>query len=168
MIDPSSLRVDELDRRIVALLVEDGRASYRELGDLVGLSAPAVKRRVDRLRDDGVIARIGAQLAPGAVGWSTGAFVELFCDGSVPPAAIRDAMAAMPEVVAAYTVTGEADALVHVAVADTDHLEHTLERIRGYGFVSKTRSTVVLSRLVERGGPPAVGPLGGFAAAAPD
>lgn len=163
------MRLDEIDQQIVAWLQQDGRASYRTIGSEVGLSAPAVKRRVDRLRDDGVIARIGAQLAPGAVGWSTGAFVELFCDGSVPPAAIRDAMAAMPEVVAAYTVTGEADALVHVAVADTDHLEHTLERIREHGFVSKTRSTVVLSRLVERGGPPAVGPLGGPSdAAAPN
>jgi DNA-binding Lrp family transcriptional regulator len=158
--DGVSLRIDELDRRIVALLVEDGRASYRELGDTVGLSAPAVKRRVDRLREDGVISRIGAQLAPEAVGWGTGAFVELFCDGSVPPAAIRDAMDGLPEVVAAYTVTGDADALVHLAVADTDHLEKTLERIRSHGFVTKTRSTVVLSRLVERGGAPSVGPLG--------
>lgn len=148
-----SLRLDEIDRRIVAILVEDGRASYRELGAAVGLSAPAVKRRVDRLLDDGVIDRIGAQLDPIAVGWGTGAFVELFCDGSVPPAAIRDALEVIPEVVAAYTVTGEADALVHLAVADTDHLERTLERIRDAPFVTKTRSTVVLSRLVERAGP---------------
>ena len=41
--------MDEIDRRIVALLLDDGRASFRELGEQVGLSAPAAKRRVDRL-----------------------------------------------------------------------------------------------------------------------
>lgn len=145
--------MDEIDRWIVALLIDDGRASYRVLGDRVGLSAPAVKRRVDRLLEDGVIAGIGARVSAAALDRSTGAFVELFCEGSVPPAAIRDAMGLLPEVVAAYTVTGEADALLHVAVRDTTHLEQVLERIRGHGFVVKTRSTVVLSRLLERPGP---------------
>ncbi len=145
--------MDEIDRMIVALLVDDGRASYRELGDRVGLSAPAVKRRVDHLLDDGVIAGFGARVSAAAVDRSTGAFVELFCEGSVAPSAIRDAMGLLPEVVAAYTVTGEADALLHVAVRDTAHLEQVLERIRGHDFVVKTRSTVVLSRLLERPGP---------------
>lgn len=149
-----SFRGDEIDRRIIALLIEDGRASYRELGDQVGLSAPAVKRRVDRLLADGVITRIGAQLSAEAMGRATGAFVELFCEGSVPPSAIRDAMVTLPEVVAAYTVTGEADALLHLQVADTTQLERSLERIRSHGFVVKTRSTVVLSRLLERPGSP--------------
>jgi DNA-binding Lrp family transcriptional regulator len=150
--DEGSFRMDEIDRRIIALLVDDGRASYRELGEQVGLSPPAVKRRVDHLLDDGVITRIGAHLSPEAVGRSTGAFVELFCEGSVAPTRIRDAMVGLPEVVAAYTVTGEADALLHLAVADTNHLEEVLERIRRHEFVAKTRSTVVLSRLVDRPG----------------
>ncbi len=145
--------MDEIDRRIVALLIDDGRASYRELGERVGLSAPAVKRRVDRLLEDGVIAGIGARVSAAAMDRSTGAFVELFCEGSVAPSAIRDAMGLLPEVVAAYTVTGEADALLHLAVRDTAHLEQVLERIRGHDFVAKTRSTVVLSRLLERPGP---------------
>ena len=147
-----SLQLDEIDRQIVALLVDDGRASFRALGDRVGLSAPAVKRRVDRLLEERVVTRIAAQLSPAAFGRGTGAFVELFCDGSVPPARIRDAVVGIPEVVAAYTVTGEADALLHLAVADTTHLEQTLERIRSQPFVAKTRSTVVLSVLVERSG----------------
>lgn len=142
--------MDEIDRRIVALLLDDGRASFRELGEQVGLSAPAAKRRVDRLLDDGVISRISAVVSADAVGRSTGAFVELFCDGSVSPTQIRDAMGLHPEVVAAYTVTGEADALLHLAVRDTAHLEQVLERIRAEEFVTKTRSTVVLSRLIER------------------
>jgi DNA-binding Lrp family transcriptional regulator len=51
---------DDLDRRIVAALVDDARATYAEVGSLVGLSAPAVKRRVDRLRASGAITGFSA------------------------------------------------------------------------------------------------------------
>lgn len=145
------MRMDDIDRRIVASLSEEGRASYREIGELVGLSAPAVKRRVDRLLDEGVIEGFSAVVDPRAVGWGAEAFVELFAIGRTPPHRIRTALAKHPEVVAAYTVTGEADALVHVRVEDTAHLERTLEAIRDEDFVTQTRSTVVLSRLLERG-----------------
>ena len=62
---------DELDRRIVAALVEDGRATYAEIGTRVGLSAPAVKRRVDRLRASGAITGFSASVNPGLLGWTT-------------------------------------------------------------------------------------------------
>lgn len=151
------MRLDDLDRRIVAWLSRDGRASYREIGDGIGLSAPAVKRRVDRLRDRGVIERFAAVVDPGSLGWRTEAFVELFAVGRTAPARIRTALAKLPEVVGAYTVTGDADALVHVRAADTSHLEQVLERIRSEDFVTQTRSVVVLSRLLDRAATTAAG-----------
>jgi DNA-binding Lrp family transcriptional regulator len=54
-----------------------------------------------------------------------------------------------PEVVGAYTVSGQADALVHLRAADIGHLEQALERLRAEPFVTSTRSMVVLSRLVD-------------------
>ena len=60
--------------------------------------------------------------------------------------------------VGAYTVSGEADALVHLRAADIAHLEEALERLRAEPFVTSTRSTIVLSRLVES---PGVGPSAG-------
>jgi DNA-binding Lrp family transcriptional regulator len=146
------LRIDDTDQRIVALLIADARSSYAEIGAAVSLSAPAVKRRVDRLRAAGVIRGYTAIVDPAAVGWSTEAFVELFCVGRTSPAQIGDATARHPEVVAAYTVSGEADALVHLRAADIGHLEQALERLRAEPFVSSTRSTIVLSRLAEVGG----------------
>ena len=151
------MRLDEIDRRIVACLTEDGRSSFREIGDAVGLSAPATKRRVDRLQERGVL-RVAAVLDPAAIGRGTTAFVELFCAGQVEAGRIRVGLTGMDEVVGAWTVTGDADALVHLAVADTDQLEAALERIRAMPFVEKTRSVVVLSRLVERS--PVVGGRG--------
>ena len=139
--------MDTVDQRIVALLVADARASYADVGTKVSLSAPAVKRRVDRLRAQGVIKGSTAVVDPAAVGWTTEAFVELFCTGRTTPAQLAVATRRHPEVVGAYTVSGEADALVHLRAADIGHLEQALERLRAEPFVTSTRSMVVLSRL---------------------
>jgi DNA-binding Lrp family transcriptional regulator len=144
-----TLQIDAVDQRIIALLVADARASYADIGSRVSLSAPAVKRRVDRLRAAGVIRGFTAVVDPAAVGWTTEAFVELFCAGRTTPAQIGVAARRHPEVVGAYTVSGEADALVHLRAADIAHLEDALERLRAQPFVTSTRSTIVLSRLVD-------------------
>lgn len=147
------LRMDDIDRQIIARLIDDGRASYRALGDVVGLSTPAVKRRVDRMVADSVIEGFSVRVDPRAQGWSIEAIVELYCTDATAPRQIREVLQRLPEVVAAYTVTGSADALVHVLVADTPHLEETLERIRGEPFVAQTQSVIVLSRLIDRARP---------------
>ena len=142
--------VDDLDARIVAALLKNGRASYAVIGDQVGLSAPAVKRRVDRLRAAGAITGFSARVDPAAMGWSTEAYVELFCGGRTSPDEIAAAVRRYPEVVDACTVTGEADALLHIRAADVRHFEGVMERIRAEPFVVRTRSVIVLSRLVDR------------------
>ncbi|GIJ22074.1 Lrp/AsnC family transcriptional regulator [Micromonospora lutea] len=152
------MQIDAVDQRIIALLVADARASYADIGTRVSLSAPAVKRRVDRLRAAGVIRGFTAIVDPASVGWTTEAFVELFCAGRTTPAQIGAAVRRHPEVVGAYTVSGEADALVHLRAADIAHLEEALERLRAETFVTSSRSTIVLSRLAES---PGVGPSTG-------
>ena len=145
-----SLFKDDLDRQIVACLVEDGRASFADIGSVVGLTAPAVKRRVDRLRHDGVIVGFTAVIDPSAAGGQTDTFIELFCRGRTHPEQILSAVAHHTQVVAAYTVTGDADALVHVRTSDIRELEDVLERIREHPDVDRTKTTVVLSRLLQR------------------
>jgi len=141
---------DELDRRILRALVQDARASYAEIGAEVGLSAPAVKRRVDRLRAAGAITGFSARLSPGELGWTTEAYVEVFCRGRTSPAEIALAVGKHPEVVSACTVTGDADALLHIRAEDMRHFERVVERISAEPFVVRTRSSIVLSRLVDR------------------
>ncbi|SNR70225.1 transcriptional regulator, AsnC family [Haloechinothrix alba] len=142
--------MNELDQRIVSYLVRDARASYAEIGHDVGLSAPAVKRRVDRLLDEGVLRGFTAVVDPEALGWGTEAFVEMRCAGNVSPARIRGAVECLPEVAAAYTVSGAADAIVHLRAASIHHMESALERLRALEIVESTVSTVVLSTLLER------------------
>jgi DNA-binding Lrp family transcriptional regulator len=141
---------DELDKRIVVALVDDARATYADVGEKVGLSAPAVKRRVDRLRSSGAITGFSARVDPAALGWTTEAYVELFCRGRTSPADIATAVGKHPEVADACTVTGEADALLHIRAADVRHFERVMERIGAEPFVVRTRSVIVLSRLVNR------------------
>ena len=144
------MAVDELDKRIIVALVDDARATYAQIGAQVGLSAPAVKRRVDRLRSSGAITGFSASVDPAALGWTTEAYVELFCRGRTSPADIGAAVSKHPEIVEAATVTGEADALLRIRAADVRHFEDVMERIGAERFVVRTRSVIVLSRLVHR------------------
>jgi DNA-binding Lrp family transcriptional regulator len=144
------LQLDETDHAIIAALMADARSSFAEIGQVVSLSAPAVKRRVDRLRAAGVIKGFTAIIDPAAIGGTTEAFVELFCTGRTTPAQIAAAARKHPAVIGAYTVSGEADAIVHLRAADIPQLEQALERLRSENFVTSTRSMIVLSRLIER------------------
>jgi DNA-binding Lrp family transcriptional regulator len=142
--------MDEIDHRIVALLRDNARRSFQDIGERVSLSAPAVKRRVDRLELDGVIRGYSATIDPAALGWHTHAFVELFCEGRMSGGEVRDALAEHPEVEGAYTIAGAPSAIIHVRAADTQHLELALERIRDVPGVQRTQTQVVLSTLFER------------------
>jgi DNA-binding Lrp family transcriptional regulator len=146
----NSVPVDHVDRRIVALLRENARRSFKDIGQHVHLSAPAVKRRVDRLERDGVIRGYTAVIDPGAFGWHAEAFVDLYCQGDMPGEAIKRAVEKERGVVSAHTVAGEASALLHVMAEDTKDLELALERIRATEGVTRTVTEVVLSTLFQR------------------
>src|SRR3954452_19807614 len=142
--------IDGIDQQIVALLRENARRSFQDIGGHVHLSAPAVKRRVDRLEREGVIRGYTAVVDPAAFGWHTEAFVDLFCDGRLPAEAIKRAVRKESAVVSAHTVAGEASAMLHVMAQDTHDLELALERIRKVDGVDRTVTEVVLSTLFQR------------------
>ncbi|WP_418960826.1 Lrp/AsnC family transcriptional regulator [Streptomyces tritici] len=139
---------DELDEKIVATLMENARASFAEIGAAIGLSATAVKRRVDRLRKADVITGFRATVRPSALGWRTEAYVEVYCDSAAPPRRLAEVARKYPEIAAAMTVTGAADALLHVRATDVEHFEEVLEQIRSEPFIRKTVSYMVLSHLL--------------------
>jgi DNA-binding Lrp family transcriptional regulator len=142
--------MDDIDRTIVALLRENARRSFQDIGRHVHLSAPAVKRRVDRLERDGVVLGYTAIVDPRAYGWHAEAFVDLYCEGNMAAGAIKAAVEREPGVIAAHTVAGEASALLHVMAQDTKGLELALERIRATEGVTRTVTEVVLSTLFQR------------------
>ncbi|WP_088287104.1 Lrp/AsnC family transcriptional regulator [Kineosporia sp. A_224] len=140
------MALDRIDEQLVALLQDDARSTFADLGAAVGLSAPAAKRRVDRLRTTGVITGFTAVVDPAALGWTTEAYVELFCAPRTTPAAVFAVAAKHPQVVSSCTVSGEANALLHLRAADVHDFERILERIEAEPVVVRTKSVIVLSR----------------------
>jgi Lrp/AsnC family leucine-responsive transcriptional regulator len=140
--------MDDADRKILALLVEDGRRTYDDIGRHVSLSAPAVKRRVDRLRADGAIRGYTAVLDHSALGDHTEALVELFFAPGTQLDEVAATLGDHPEVLEAWSVTGEADAIARVRTHGNAGLESLIRDLQRDGHVVRTRSQVVLSRLV--------------------
>ncbi len=145
-------RVDAVDRKILSLLVEDGRRTYDDIAARVSLSAPSVKRRIDRLRASGALEGFTAVVDHGAMGWNTEALVELFFQAGTTLDRVAKTLREHPEVVEAWSVTGEPDAIARVRTDDNAALERLIMDLQKDGLVIRTRSQVVMSRLVGRAG----------------
>jgi Lrp/AsnC family leucine-responsive transcriptional regulator len=143
--------VDAISRRLLELLVEDGRASLTSLAEALNLSVPAVKRRVDKLRRDGVIRGYTALVDPDARERSTEAFIEVFCGGHTGRREIDDLVQGHPEIRLALTVAGDSDVVLLVRTRDTQHLEDLLVTLRRSPIVARTRAQVILGRVLDRG-----------------
>jgi DNA-binding Lrp family transcriptional regulator len=144
------VRLDDLDRKILDQLERDGRATLADVGSAVGLSPSAVRRRVDRLHETGVIIGYTAVVDPQALGDRLEAFIELYCADTVAPNDLLSSVAGLPAVIAAHTVAGDADAVVRVRVEGIEELERVIEVLRRDPKVMRTRTMVALSTLVER------------------
>jgi Lrp/AsnC family leucine-responsive transcriptional regulator len=141
-------RVDAVDKQILALLLEDGRRTYDDIAGKVNLSAPSVKRRIDRLRTSGALQGFTAVVDHAALGADTEALVELFCRPGTTLDEVAGKLREHPEVAEAWSVTGEADAIARVRTQDNADLERLIIDLQSDGLVVRTRSQVVLSRLV--------------------
>ena len=142
--------MDPTDRQILALLVTDGRRTYDDIARHVALSPPAVKRRVDRLRKQGALRGFTAVVDHTALGDRTEALIELFFAPGTLLEEVAETLRGYPEVVDAWSVTGEADAIARVRTHDNSDLERLIMELQRDGLVQRTRSQVVLSRLVTR------------------
>jgi Lrp/AsnC family leucine-responsive transcriptional regulator len=144
--------VEDLDRRIVALLTQDGRMSYTDIGKATGLSTSAAHQRVRRLEQRGVIRGYTAHVDPEAVGLPLTAFISI---KPIDPSAPDDAperLAGIPEIEACHSVAGDENYILKVRVSTPGDLERLLGEIRSKVNVS-TRTTIVLSTAYE-GRPP--------------
>lgn len=135
-------RLDDVSKQLIELLQVDGRQSYAALAKEVGLSEPAVRQRVQRLLDSGVM-QIVAVTDPLQVGFTRQAMVGLTVEGDLAP--ISQALTAMPEVIYAVTTAGRFDLLVEILCEDDDQLlELVTSRIRALDGVRTTETFVYL------------------------
>lgn len=112
--------VDRIDRRLLALLQEEGRMTTVELAERIGLSPTAASERIKRLQRDGVILGYTARLSPEALGRGFLAFIEVTLDKTTPDVFERfsTAVGLVPDIIECHMVAGGFDYLVKVRVAD--------------------------------------------------
>ncbi len=137
--------LDEVDHVLVAALRSDARATYAELAALAGLSAPAVRDRVARLEQAGVLTGYHAAVAPAALGFGVSALVGVHQADGVEQDDLARRLEGVPEIEDCWFVAGDEAFVVKVRVPDVDALEHTLAVLRRIPGVARTRTTVVLS-----------------------
>jgi len=131
-----------IDKAIIEQLQEDGRRPFTAVAEAVGLSEAAVRQRVKKLVDSGII-QIVAVADPLRVGFSLMALVAVRVEGDVTKAA--DALAAVPEVIYVVMTAGSYDLLVEIVCADHDHLLRLLnETIRVVPGVTRTETFTYL------------------------
>lgn len=140
--------IDEIDERLLRLLVDDGRRTFSDMATDVGLSVGAVKRRVDRMRTAGVITGFTAQIDQSKLGWGVEAFTEVRFGGRTRVADIIDTARNLAEVQAVYTIAGDPDALVHLRVRDMNHLQDVIDGLRRTGQVTGTKTLMVLGHWI--------------------
>ncbi|ASO18138.1 Lrp/AsnC family leucine-responsive transcriptional regulator [Actinoalloteichus hoggarensis] len=141
--------MDSVDRRIIAALRVNGRATYADLGRQVGLSASAVHERVGKLESSGVITGYHAVVDPRTVGLGVTALVGIQPSDAGDDERIAEVLGTLAEVESCYAVAGDEAFVVKVRVATMDDLERALGRLRRIEGVARTRTTVVLSTRFE-------------------
>ena len=142
--------IDRIDERLLRMLTEDGRRTFSDMAADVGLSVGAVKRRVDRLRADGVITGFTVQIDQSKLGWGVEAFTEVRFAGRTRVADIIDTARNLAEVQAVYTIAGDPDALVQLRVRDMNHLQDVIDGLRRTGQVTGTKTLMVLGHWIRK------------------
>jgi Lrp/AsnC family leucine-responsive transcriptional regulator len=136
--------LDSTDFAILDLLATDARRTFGDIGKQVGLSAPAVKRRLDRLEQDGVILGFTTRVDHAKLGRPLEAFCELRFAGKALVDAIASIGDDIPEVEAVFTIAGDPDALAWIRVRDVNDLKRVIDLLRRSGVVIGTKTLMVL------------------------
>ena len=137
-------RIDETDLEIIELLEQNSRQTLAEIGERVSLSAPAVKRRIDRLEQIGAITGYTIRVDHALLGRPIEAFTELRFGGNTPIDEITALASSASEIESIFTIAGDPDALVRLRIKDVGHLKGVINRIRKSGNVTGTKTLMVL------------------------
>jgi Lrp/AsnC family leucine-responsive transcriptional regulator len=141
--------INNNDLKVIERLMQNARATWAELGALIGLSAPAAADRVRKLEDGGIIRSYSAVVDPEAIGLGLTAFISVTLSSSTYKTAFIEKVGSLPEVQECHHVAGEDDYILKVRCTGTRHLERLIsDQIKSTPEV-KTKTTIVLSTVKE-------------------
>ena len=139
-------RLDHIDRAIIAALSEDGRRTIKQVAELIGMSSPSIKARIDKIKDAGAISGYTALIDPRAFGLKVAAHIRMHARiGEVQR--VMQLLRDTPEVVEAEQITGEDCFQVKVLVSDAQELHHVVSRFEPYASAD---TAIILANIVVR------------------
>jgi Lrp/AsnC family transcriptional regulator, leucine-responsive regulatory protein len=142
--------MDSLDKKALQLLMKQGRATWAELGEHLGLSAPSTADRVRKLEQQGVITGYAALPDPAALGYPLTAYIFVSLASPRKRAAFLQAIDQMEQVSECHHIAGDDDYLLKVRCRTTQDLDHLLSnQLKDKLGVARTRTTVVLATAKE-------------------
>ena len=147
-LDNMSSVVDDLDARLLALLEAEPRIGVLESSRRLGVARGTVQARLDRLVATGVIRSLGPQLEPSALGFVVTAFVTLEIRQGRGHAAIAADLAAVPEVLEAYTITGSGDMFCRVVARSNADMQRVIDLVLEVEGIVRTSTVLALATQV--------------------
>ena len=142
--------MDTLDKKAISFLMKHGRATWAELGQLLGLSAPSAAERVRKLEEQGVLRGYAALADAASLGYPLTAYVSVTLASHRQRTAFLRAIEKIEQVAECHHVAGDDDYLLKVRCRGTQDLDHFLARqLKEKLGVARTRTTIVLSTAKE-------------------
>jgi DNA-binding Lrp family transcriptional regulator len=147
--------LDSYDRRILVRLAEDGRMSWRDLADEIGLSLTPTLRRVRRLEVQGYIQGFGARLSEPLLIGNMSVFVSVSLERQADETlkAFDKAIVNLPEVMECFLMTGDADYLLRVVVRDLEHYQRIVHALAQMPGINHIKSSFALRPVIQRKSP---------------
>lgn len=146
------MKIDDIDRKILSILTENGRISYADIGKELNLSRVAVRERVNRMEESGVIEKFSVVINSETVGKKVSAFFEVDCEPAFL-VSVAENLANNPNVASCYQMTGPSTLHMHVLVEDFASLEKFINNeLYAVEGISRVESQIMLRRFKSRTG----------------
>jgi DNA-binding Lrp family transcriptional regulator len=139
---------ENLDRKLVNALLDDGRASLRSLGEELDVSVTTVSNHISDLEEDGIIEGYAPEVDYGELGYDVTAIIQLKVEGNALPE-ITDRLSEHTHMVTVYEVTGDHDIIAVGKFTDTDHMNAQIKELLIDPDINESNTSVVLNSVVE-------------------
>ncbi len=147
-----SMKIDDIDRKILHLLIDNGRMSYVDIAKELGLSRVAIRERINQMMEAGVIEKFTAVINSEKVGRSVSAFFEVDCEPTAL-VSVAEKLAENPTVASCYQMTGPSTLHMHVLVENFAKLEKFInEELYALEGITRVESHILLRRFKSRAG----------------
>lgn len=144
-------QIDNVDRKILSLLMRNARMPFLEIARMCGVSGAAIHQRVKKLEDAGVIEGSRFVVKPKALGYGVCAYIGLLLTSSNKYLEVIDALNEVPEIVECNFVTGDYSLIIKVFCKDNEHLMHVLvDHMQHISGIASTRTFISLAQPISR------------------